>query len=182
MGNPLSRLFQRFFEKRESRLVMVGLDGAGKSTLLYKLKLGEVTQTIPTIGFNCETVEFKNQKSMIWDIGGQDTLRPMWKHYYQNAEGVIFVIDSSDKRRMDKVKIEISKILANEDLNGIPILFLANKQDLSVMTPQEIISSLELERIKDRGWLCQGCSALSGMGILEGFNWLFTKIESMPKK
>ena len=64
----------------------VGLDAAGKTTILYKLKLGEVVTTIPTIGFNVETVEYKNISFTVWDVGGQDKIRPLWRHYFQNTQ------------------------------------------------------------------------------------------------
>jgi len=67
------------------RLLMVGLDAAGKTTILYKLKLGEVVITIPTIGFNVETVECKNISLTVWDVGGKDKIRPLWRHYYQGT-------------------------------------------------------------------------------------------------
>ena len=76
---------------------MVGLDAAGKTTILYKLKLGDVVTTIPTIGFNVETVEYKNIKFTVWDVGGQDRIRPLWRHYFQNTQGLIFVVDSNDR-------------------------------------------------------------------------------------
>jgi ADP-ribosylation factor protein 1 len=57
---------------------MLGLDGAGKTTITYKLKLGEIVQTTPTIGFNFETVSYKNIKFNIWDIAGQDRIRQLW--------------------------------------------------------------------------------------------------------
>merc|ERR1712203_1094112 len=82
------------------RILMVGLDAAGKTTILYKLKLGEVVTTIPTIGFNVETVEYKNINFTVWDVGGQDKIRPLWRHYYQNTNGIIFVVDSADADRM----------------------------------------------------------------------------------
>ena len=85
MGLRFSNLLKSFFEKRESRLVMVGLDGAGKTTILFKLKLGDVVQSIPTIGFNCETIEFKNQRSVIWDIGGQDVIRPILTLFFRKS-------------------------------------------------------------------------------------------------
>lgn len=66
--------------------VSVGLDAAGKTTILYKLKLGEVVTTIPTIGFNVETVEYKNISFTVWDVGGQDKIRPLWRHYYTNTQ------------------------------------------------------------------------------------------------
>merc|ERR1712126_464283 len=74
------------------RILMVGLDAAGKTTILYKLKLGEIVTTIPTIGFNVETVEYKNISFTVWDVGGQDKIRPLWRHYFQNTDGLIFVV------------------------------------------------------------------------------------------
>jgi small GTP-binding protein len=182
MGSAFSALMDRFFKERESRLAMVGLDGAGKTTILYKLKLGDAVQSIPTIGFNCETIQFKNQKSIIWDIGGQDTLRPMWRHYYQNTEGIIFVVDSSDKKRIEISKSELWKLMANEDTQGLPVLIVANKQDIALMTTQEIIEHMELARVKDRAWHCQGSNAITGQGLVDGFTWLIKKIEAAPKK
>ena len=84
---------------------MVGLDNAGKTTILYKLKLGEVVTTIPTIGFNVETVDYKNIRFTIWDFGGRRRfIRPLLQHYYENTEAVIFVVDSSDRERVEKAK------------------------------------------------------------------------------
>merc|ERR1719361_2692355 len=82
------------------RILMVGLDAAGKTTVLYKLKLGEVVTTIPTIGFNVETVEYKNVSFTVWDVGGQSKIRPLWKHYYNNTQGIIYVVDSNDRDRL----------------------------------------------------------------------------------
>merc|ERR1711952_522747 len=89
------------FGKKEMRILMVGLDAAGKTTILYKLKLGEIVTTIPTIGFNVETVEYKNISFTVWDVGGQDKIRPLWRHYFQNTQGLIFVVDSNDRERID---------------------------------------------------------------------------------
>ena len=80
MGISISRLFAGLFGKTEMRILMVGLDAAGKTTILYKLKLGEIVTTIPTIGFNVETVEYKNISFTVWDVGGQDKIRPLWRH------------------------------------------------------------------------------------------------------
>ena len=83
MGLTISSLFTRLFGKQQMRILMVGLDAAGKTTILYKLKLGEIVTTIPTIGFNVETVEYKNISFTVWDVGGQDKIRPLWRHYFQ---------------------------------------------------------------------------------------------------
>ncbi len=126
MGSFLSQL-SSLFDKREARILMLGLDSAGKTTILFKLKLGEVVSSVPTIGFNVETVEFKNCKFNVWDVGGQDKIRGMWKHYYQNTEGLIYVIDSSDKERLHIAKEELHKMLAEEELKDTVLLVLANK-------------------------------------------------------
>uniref|UniRef100_A0AAR2L6I2 ADP-ribosylation factor 5 n=1 Tax=Pygocentrus nattereri TaxID=42514 RepID=A0AAR2L6I2_PYGNA len=100
MGLTISSLFGRLFGKKQMRILMVGLDAAGKTTILYKLKLGEIVTTIPTIGFNVETVEYKNICFTVWDVGGQDKIRPLWRHYFQNTQGLIFVVDSNDRERV----------------------------------------------------------------------------------
>merc|ERR1711933_235361 len=94
----------------------VGLDAAGKTTILYKLKLGEVVTTIPTIGFNVETVEYKNISFQVWDIGGQDKIRKLWRHYYLGTHGAIFVVDSSDRDRIEDAREELTKMLSEEEM------------------------------------------------------------------
>merc|ERR1712050_528705 len=96
MGVFMSRVWERMLGKHEMRILMVGLDAAGKTTILYKLKLGEVVTTIPTIGFNVKSVEYKNINFTVWDIGGQDKIRPLWRHYYTGTNGLIYVVDSND--------------------------------------------------------------------------------------
>merc|ERR1712051_712425 len=98
------------------RIVMVGLGAAGKTTILYKLKLSEVITTIPTIGFNVETVEYKNISFTVWDVGGQDKIRKLWRHYYQGTQGLIFVVDSSDRDRVQDVCEELTKILSEDEM------------------------------------------------------------------
>ena len=160
---------------------MVGLDGAGKTTILLKLKIGEVVSTIPTIGFNLETVEFRNLKFNIWDIGGQDSIRKFWKHYYQNAEGLIFVVDSTDKRRLELAREELHKMLAEEELKDTVVLILANKQDIGLISVEEVINGLDLQSLKGRVWHCQGTSAIQGQGIVEGLGWLHKKLYNKQK-
>ncbi|KAK1875334.1 ADP-ribosylation factor 4 [Dissostichus eleginoides] len=111
MGLTISSLFSRFFGKKQMRILMVGLDAAGKTTILYKLKLGEIVTTIPTIGFNVETVEYKNICFTVWDVGGQDKIRPLWRHYFQNTQGLIFVVDSNDRERVAESAEELSKMV-----------------------------------------------------------------------
>jgi len=111
MGLTLSSVFGRLFGKKQMRILMVGLDAAGKTTILYKLKLGEIVTTIPTIGFNVETVEYKNICFTVWDVGGQDKIRPLWRHYFQNTQGLIFVVDSNDRERITEAQEELQKMV-----------------------------------------------------------------------
>ena len=84
MGNILGSYYEQLmslFEKK-ANILMLGLDSAGKTTILYKLKLDTLVTTIPTIGFNVESVKFKSLNMTIWDVGGQEKIRPLWRHYY----------------------------------------------------------------------------------------------------
>eukprot|EP00344_Euplotes_crassus_P000719 CAMPEP_0196997234 /NCGR_PEP_ID=MMETSP1380-20130617/2902_1 /TAXON_ID=5936 /ORGANISM="Euplotes crassus, Strain CT5" /LENGTH=176 /DNA_ID=CAMNT_0042413411 /DNA_START=37 /DNA_END=568 /DNA_ORIENTATION=+ len=150
MGTSFSKIWGRFFGKKEMRILMVGLDAAGKTTILYKLKLGEVVTTIPTIGFNVENVEYKNISFTVWDVGGQDKIRLLWRHYYQNTQGIIFVVDSNDKDRIEDAREELHRMLAEDELKDSLLLIMANKQDLpGALTPPEITDSLGLHTIKE---------------------------------
>merc|ERR1712132_9228 len=116
MGLTFSKLFEGLFGKKEMRILMVGLDAAGKTTILYKIKLGEVITTIPTIGFNVENVSYKNINFTVWDIGGQDKIRKLWRHYYQGTDGAIFIVDSSDRDRIEDAREELFRMINNDEM------------------------------------------------------------------
>merc|ERR1719409_1439987 len=101
------------------RILIVGLDGAGKTTILHQLKVGEVVNTIPTVGFNVETVHYKNIDFDVWDVGGQDKMRPLWKHYYKNARGLVFVVDSNNADRLQEARAELDQLLNEEELQDV---------------------------------------------------------------
>lgn len=174
MGVLISKMFAKW-GKKDCRITMVGLDAAGKSTLLYKLKLGEVVNTIPTIGFNVETVQYKNIDMTVWDVGGQDKIRPLWRHYYANVGAVIFVVDANDRERLAEARDELARVLSEDQLDGVPLLVFANKQDLPrAMTPSEVADGLGLASLKKREWHIQGSNCHSGEGLFEGLEWLRT--------
>ncbi|WAR51599.1 hypothetical protein PtB15_1B35 [Puccinia triticina] len=155
------------------RILMVGLDAAGKTTILYKLKLGEIVTTIPTIGFNVETVEYKNISFTVWDVGGQDKIRPLWRHYFQNTQGIIFVVDSNDRERVSEAREELQRMLNEDELRDALLLVLANKQDLpNAMNAAEITDKLGLHSLRSRTWYIQATCATSGDGLYEGLDWL----------
>jgi small GTP-binding protein len=179
MGGYISRIFK----KEEIRILIQGLDAAGKTTILYKLKLGEVVTTIPTIGFNVETISYKNIDITCWDVGGRDKIRPLWRHYYKNTNALIWVVDSNDVERMEVTKDEMMRTLKEDELNYIPLLVYCNKQDLpNAMSSLNVAEALELNKFT-RSWFIQGCSATSGDGLYDGLDWLSTAIrESRTKK
>jgi len=173
MGLTISALFKRFLGSKEMRILMVGLDAAGKTTILYKLKLGEIVTTIPTIGFNVETVEYKNINFTVWDVGGQDKIRPLWRHYFQNTQGLIFVVDSNDRERASEAAEELNKMLSEDELRDAALLVFANKQDLpNAMSVAEITDKLGLHSLRNRKWYVQSTCATSGDGLYEGLDWL----------
>jgi len=173
MGLFFSSLFDKLNRKKDCRILMVGLDAAGKTTILYKLKLGEVVTTIPTIGFNVETVEYKNINFTVWDVGGQDKIRPLWRHYYQNTQGLIFVVDSNDRDRITEARDELMRMLNEDEMREAILLIFANKQDLpNAMPAAEITEKLCLNTLKHRHWYIQSTCATTGDGLFEGFDWL----------
>uniref|UniRef100_A0A8C1QH53 ADP-ribosylation factor n=1 Tax=Cyprinus carpio TaxID=7962 RepID=A0A8C1QH53_CYPCA len=181
MGIFFSNLFSRLLKKKEMRLLMVGLDAAGKTTVLYKLKLGEVVTTIPTIGFNVETVDYKNISFTVWDIGGQSLIRGLWRHYYHNTQGLIFVVDSSDHDRIETAAEELNAMLAEDEMRDAVLLVLANKQDLPKAMPvHELTDRLGLHTLRGRQWFVQATCAVQGSGLYEGLDWLTDQLSKRP--
>eukprot|EP00658_Telonema_sp_P-2_P030370 TRINITY_DN22947_c0_g1_i3.p1 TRINITY_DN22947_c0_g1~~TRINITY_DN22947_c0_g1_i3.p1 ORF type:complete len:182 (+),score=56.18 TRINITY_DN22947_c0_g1_i3:39-584(+) len=173
MGLAISSFLNSFAVSEPKRVLMVGLDAAGKTTILYKMKLGEVVSTMPTIGFNVETVEFKQVTFTVWDVGGQDKIRKLWRHYYEDVDAIIFVLDSNDKDRIEEARGEVETMLKEQELANASLLVLANKQDLPyAMSATDITEGLGLNHLKGRDWYIQPCSATEGNGLVEGFDWL----------
>uniref|UniRef100_A0A8C8F7I0 ADP-ribosylation factor-like protein 1 n=5 Tax=Oncorhynchus TaxID=8016 RepID=A0A8C8F7I0_ONCTS len=179
MGGWFSSLFSGLFGTREMRILILGLDGAGKTTILYRLQVGEVVTTIPTIGFNVETVTYKNLKFQVWDLGGQTSIRPYWRCYYSNTDAVIYVVDSSDRDRMGISKSELVAMLEEEELKKAILVVFANKQDMEqAMTPAEVANSLGLPALKDRKWQIFKTSATKGTGLDEAMEWLVEALKN----
>lgn len=179
MGNVFSSILGKLWGgKKEIRILILGLDGAGKTTILYKLQLGEVVKTKPTIGFNVETLKYKNIAINMWDLGGQTSIRPYWRCYYADTAAVIFVVDSTDKDRMSVAKKELHTMLKEEELSDSALLVFANKQDQpGAMTAAEVSKALGLAEMKDRSWSIVASSAIKGEGLTEGLDWLVDVIK-----
>ncbi|XP_055129464.1 ADP-ribosylation factor 4 isoform X2 [Symphalangus syndactylus] len=143
MGLTISSLFSRLFGKKQMRILMVGLDAAGKTTILYKLKLGEIVTTIPTIG----------------------------------KKGLIFVVDSNDRERIQEVADELQKMLLVDELRDAVLLLFANKQDLpNAMAISEMTDKLGLQSLRNRTWYVQATCATQGTGLYEGLDWLSNEL------
>eukprot|EP00300_Choanocystis_sp_HF-7_P033884 c4631_g1_i1.p1 GENE.c4631_g1_i1~~c4631_g1_i1.p1 ORF type:complete len:208 (+),score=53.78 c4631_g1_i1:113-736(+) len=206
MGNISSFIGNLFSRTKEARILVLGLDAAGKTTILYKLKLGETISTLPTIGFNVETVQVHNVRFTMWDVGGQEKIRVLWKHYFLGTQGLVFVIDSNDTSRIDEATKELKFLLdqvgciaqsqigvlsfvvamadfcfvLQDEMHGASLLVLANKQDLPcAMSLPELRQKLDLDRIASgRKWMIQPCCAPTGDGLFEGFDWLAANLPS----
>lgn len=174
MGNSVSKAFAKLFGSREMKILMVGLDNAGKTTILYKLKLNKVQTSAPTVGFNVETVSYRNVKFNMWDVGGQERLRPLWRHYFPGTTALIFVIDSNDKARLNEAKEELYGIISEKEMEKVVVLVWANKQDLpGSYSTNEISNFLGLNKnLKGQPWSVVGSVALTGQGLMEGLTWI----------
>ncbi|KAJ7551695.1 hypothetical protein O6H91_06G025100 [Diphasiastrum complanatum] len=179
MGMLFSRLLASWFGDREARILVLGLDNAGKTTILYRLQVGEVVSTIPTIGFNVETVQYNNIKFQVWDLGGQTSIRPYWRCYFPNTQAVIYVVDSTDTERIGTAKEEFHAILEEEELKDAVVLIYANKQDLpGALDDVAVTEALSLHKIKSRQWAIFKASAVKGEGLFEGLDWLSETLKS----
>ncbi|CAJ1380492.1 unnamed protein product [Effrenium voratum] len=162
MGMLFSKVWQRMLGSKDMRILMLGLDAAGKATILYRLRLA-----------------YKNIKLTVWEIGGQDKIRALWRYYFQGKDGLIYVVDSSDRGRIQDAKEELQKILAEQEMEDAALLVLANKQDLpNAMTAAEVVDKLELEKLRHRQWFIQSTCAPTGDGLYEGLDWLSRTLAS----
>ncbi|KAL9955317.1 hypothetical protein ACROYT_G036624 [Oculina patagonica] len=179
MGSFFSSLFSSLFGQKELRILILGLDGAGKTTILYRLQVGEVVTTIPTIGFNVETVTYKNLKFQVWDLGGQTSIRPYWRCYYSNTDAIIYVVDSMDRERIGISKQELIAMLEEDELKKAILVVFANKQDIEgAMSASEVSNALGLSALKSRTWSIFKTSATKGEGLDEAMEWLVDSLKT----
>lgn len=173
MTVAFSGVWSRLFGKREVCIIMVGLDSAGKTTVLYRMKLGEKVSTIPTLGFNVEKLEYKNITFTVWDLGGQHKTRAIWHSYHQETDALIFVVDASDRNRIEEAHEELLKMLHREEMRTCVLLVLANKQDVTgAMQTAELTQKLGLHGLGSRRYMVQETCAIAGEGLYEGLDWV----------
>eukprot|EP00928_Gymnodinium_smaydae_P029733 TRINITY_DN22309_c0_g1_i1.p1 TRINITY_DN22309_c0_g1~~TRINITY_DN22309_c0_g1_i1.p1 ORF type:complete len:200 (+),score=35.24 TRINITY_DN22309_c0_g1_i1:113-712(+) len=190
MFSLLRGLWQWLSQKEERRMILLGLDNAGKTTTLEQLKslFGQKALSLdripPTIGLNLGRIRIDNVDAVIWDLGGHPSFRSVWHNYYEEVQGVVFVLDAADAARLPEAKQTLTNVLSHEGLRGVPVLCMANKQDLpAAADAKEISRWLDFERIlADRPCHVHPCCAMRGQGLEEGVRWLLSEAGRCPRE
>ncbi|XP_052791318.1 ADP-ribosylation factor-like protein 4A [Mya arenaria] len=171
-----------------TQVTMLGLDSAGKTTCLYRLKFGQYTESRPTVGFNCEKIQVENSSGKtsnftVWDVGGHDKTRPLWKSYCRKSDGIIYVVDSTDKERLEEAKVELVKILKAPEIAGLPVVILANKQDLpGSLSGSDVESVLAMRELPtSQLWHVEPTCGVTGEGLEEAVEKIADLIEKKRK-
>ncbi|XP_060540316.1 ADP-ribosylation factor-related protein 1 isoform X2 [Pantherophis guttatus] len=173
MYTLLSGLYKYMFRRDEYCILILGLDNAGKTTFLEQTKTRfnkaykgmSLSKITTTVGLNIGTIDVGKSRLMFWDLGGQDELQSLWDKYYAESHGVIYIIDSTDEERLSESKRAFEKMITNEVLEGVPLLVLANKQDIeNCLSIPDIKTAFSdcINKIGKRDCLTQSCSALTG--------------------
>jgi ADP-ribosylation factor-like protein 2 len=165
-------------KENEMRILMLGLDNAGKTTILLKFCGEDICEIPPTVGFNIKTIAVDRFKVNVWDVGGQKSIRSFWRNYFDQTDGLVWVVDSSDHHRLLDCKNELSMILKEERLCGASLLILANKQDLPGAVPiGEISRILDLDSVKSsRRCAVFPCSAYDAESVQTSLSWVVRDI------
>ncbi|XP_041463353.1 ADP-ribosylation factor-like protein 6 [Lytechinus variegatus] len=179
-------IFKSLFgsSKKKAHVLCVGLDNSGKSTIINQLKSPETKteDVVPTVGFTVEKFTSPSVHFTVFDMSGQGRYRDLWAHYYKDAQGIIFVIDSSDKLRVVVAKSELEELLNHPDIKSrsIPILFFANKMDLrDSLSSVQCCKLLEMEsKNANCPWHICASNALTGEGLHEGIEWLTDQLKN----
>uniref|UniRef100_A0A8C5G992 ADP-ribosylation factor 3 n=1 Tax=Gouania willdenowi TaxID=441366 RepID=A0A8C5G992_GOUWI len=179
MGNIFGNLLKSLIGKKEMRILMVGLDAAGKTTILYKLKLGEIVTTIPTIGMLTVSSARLFSSFRLYSVGCGWQKAGLFSPLVVCDPGLIFVVDSNDRERVNEAREELMRMLAEDELRDAVLLVFANKQDLpNAMNAAEITDKLGLHSLRHRNWYIQATCATSGDGLYEGLDWLANQLKN----
>ncbi|PMD36593.1 ADP-ribosylation factor family protein [Hyaloscypha variabilis F] len=168
----LSILRKARLKDKEMRILMLGLDNAGKTTIVKKIMDEDVNTVSPTLGFIIKTIDYGGSCSSR-DVGGQKTLRSYWRNYFEKTDALIWVVDATDRLRVDDCREELHGLLQEERLSGASLLVFANKTDVNgCMDEAEIQEGLQLDAIKTHKWHIIRCSAITGANLQEGLEWV----------
>jgi len=179
----LSFLQRLFRQKKQFKIAVVGLDSAGKTTILNFLRFEKSIETLPTIGVNVEVLQRQNVNLSVFDLGGQMHFRSLWGTLMRGASAIIFVIDSSDRERIEEAKNELWNVLLDPLFPDVPLLVIANKQDIEgCMRLDEIIRACHLdnlEKMGNRSWHIQPTVATQGIGVEEAIQWVVIELDKL---
>ena len=182
-------IYNTWNQKEQYSILILGLDNAGKTTFLETLKKESnlnskpLDRITPTVGQNVATIPIPNTKGKkllkLWDVGGQDSFRSMWPKYYAKCHGIIFIVDSTDESRITEWKETLTSVMMDDEVEGIPILMLANKQDRSdrmeIQDIKEIFNQIA-EHLSARDSRVLPVSALTGEGVSDAMDWLTPRL------
>ncbi|KAH8595581.1 ADP-ribosylation factor family-domain-containing protein [Bisporella sp. PMI_857] len=175
----LSILRKARLKDKEMRILMLGLDNAGKTTIVKRIMDEDVNSVSPTLGFIIKTIDHEGYKLNIWDVGGQKTLRSYWRNYFEKTDALIWVVDATDRLRIEDCREELHGLLQEERLSGASLLVFSNKTDVNgCMDETEIRGSLQLDTIKTHRWQIVQCSAITGEHLQEGLGWVVQDAKS----
>lgn len=180
-------LYNNWNRKEQYSILILGLDNAGKTTFLetlkqqYSLHSKDLDKITPTVGQNVAQINVsKNCVLKLWDVGGQEALRSMWSEYYLQCHGIIFVVDSTDRSRIDECSDTLRSVVMDEEVEGVPVLMLANKQDrpdsLEVQDIKQIFNKIA-EHLGARDSRVLPISALTGEGVRDTAEWLLVRLQ-----
>mmetsp|Transcript_11957 Transcript_11957/g.19465 ORF Transcript_11957/g.19465 Transcript_11957/m.19465 type:complete len:166 (-) Transcript_11957:144-641(-) len=157
---------------------------------MYMLNPGEVSVQVPTIGFVVEQTLYRSMNVMSMDVGGRCPMRPLFRHYYKDTSGLIYVLDINEKDNwyVGRQKDELERLLAEPDLIGLPLLILGNKADLpAAMSQEELENYVDMRAIqKTRPVSVRRVSIMSYKTdpepINSSFKWLRNQFSTESKK
>ncbi|KAG8936673.1 ADP-ribosylation factor protein 3 [Tulasnella sp. 419] len=203
MYHLLRGLHAHLTQKDEFNIIIIGLDNAGKTTILEKIKTlynqtpGLAPDKIaPTVGQNIGKITLPSTILQFWDLGGQRDIRSIWEKYYDECHAVVYVVDASDKARLDEGWEVFDTVLASPKILNVPLLLLANKQDVpDALTVEEIRENHEAwwqRKYQSQDWDKEqpqrvasldvmGVSGLEGTGIKQAVDWLFLRVQNTKR-
>ncbi|KAL3230531.1 ADP-ribosylation factor-like protein 3 [Nakaseomyces bracarensis] len=188
MFHLVKGIYNNWNKREQYSVLILGLDNAGKTTFLetlkkeYSMNSKPLDKITPTVGQNVATIPIESNRSILkfWDVGGQESLRSMWSEYYSQCHGIIFVVDSTDRSRIDECSETLKGIVMDDEIEGVPILMLANKQDvperMEVQDIKEIFNKIA-EHMSARDSRVLPVCALTGEGVKDSIEWLILRLQ-----